>query len=244
MCRRFVCSSAREGLGTGDIEGSTCADANTLANLCSTIRVETCDWVREKVPQGSVQYVVCCECLYAGRDVWPGLVSVLQQLSDVSANPEFREVLLAVNLRVGRKDIDDFLGMLAAGGAEGGEGVWIIEKIFDNYGNAASCRGEWRAGIGEETVEKDDGTTIEERLLVHRRKVELGRHAGDAGELLSDDERGALPSAERRKAQKRAAKAPKKAAAPKNGGRENKSLTNFGIEIYSFRRRWGLRGEC
>lgn len=70
---------------------------------------EECDWLQEKAPDGGFQVVIMAEVLYGDRCVWNGLKSILV---DVSSRPVFEEAILAVNLRVGRKDIDDFLALV------------------------------------------------------------------------------------------------------------------------------------
>lgn len=82
---------------------SACVDGN--------VRVALCDWLSEAPPSGVFDYAICCEVLYAGRDVWPGLRKIFEKLL---FGGSCREILLAVNLRVGRRDIDDFFALLSS----------------------------------------------------------------------------------------------------------------------------------
>ncbi|CAD7943555.1 unnamed protein product [Amoebophrya sp. A25] len=92
----------------------------------TNIRACPCDWVLEQVPSGTFEFVICCEVLYAGRDVWPGLKATLKKLAKQSEGT-FIAVLLAVNLRVGRTDIDAFLELL-------GDDVFPCVKRLSTFG--------------------------------------------------------------------------------------------------------------
>merc|ERR1712008_464399 len=151
----------------------------------SLVKVAACDWANATLPHGDFDYVICCEVLYACRDVWPGLKQCLVQATHRSS---FKEILLIINLRVGHKDIDDFLVLVAD--------ELVAEKIYDNY-----------------SENRED--------MLERRCEELG--------LVN-----------KRSKTRRAKSAKKEVPNPKQketgSTSEAKSLTEFGLEIYSLQR--------
>ena len=112
------------------------------------LHVAECDWLKRKIPfededieggDHNYEIVLCCEVLYAGRDCWPGLRECLWKLSQRS---NFKEVLLAVNLRVGRNDIDTFLGMLredSESAPGGGPTFKDVERLFTSAESGADA---------------------------------------------------------------------------------------------------------
>eukprot|EP00397_Hematodinium_sp_SG-2012_P036948 GEMP01039957.1.p1 GENE.GEMP01039957.1~~GEMP01039957.1.p1 ORF type:complete len:235 (+),score=27.90 GEMP01039957.1:264-968(+) len=95
-------------------------------------KAETCDWLLEKAPDDDFHIVIMAEVLYGDRCVWPGLKQVLL---DASSHSAFEEALLAVNLRVGRQDIDDFLA--------------LVGDVF-HYQRVACYKGKAEADFGVE----------------------------------------------------------------------------------------------
>eukprot|EP00392_Amoebophrya_sp_AT5.2_P008329 g8350.t1 len=128
----------RKTLKVGAAEGEGSASTALCSSSSSTqfrsrLEVRACDWVARKLPEGSssYEYVICCEVLYAGRGVWPGLKDCLVQLG---RGLHFKAVLLAVNLRVGRKDIDDFLALL-------GKDFGFVRKLWASGSGSNSLPG-------------------------------------------------------------------------------------------------------
>jgi len=152
----------------------------------SLVQVAACDWATGTIPPGDFDYVICCEVLYACRDVWPGLKQCLVQATHRSS---FREILLIINLRVGHKDIDDFLALAAD--------ELVAEKIYDNY------------------------SENREAMLEQRR-----------------EELGLVDSKSKTRRAKNAKKQTLTQKQKETGSTETgKSLTEFGLEIYSLQRR-------
>ncbi len=284
----------------GKCDGEDAETAEPAEDISSLpLKTTFCDWTKPgTVPNQDFQYVICCEVLYAGRFVWPGLRECLRRVADReqkkpdSENPQegegleeertrFREVLLAVNLRVGRKDIGDFLRVLTEEEEQENPGSafkWEVKKIFRNkeilpMAGQEGIVDQFAEQEGETTVatlSTDDDESIKRKLRRVRAEVqtreqraaalegvkeEAGEAEIDAEEVtLSDDEFDPARAcfAKSRKAKKEAAKASR--TAKKKAGSKGKeaegegetgeekastgvaSLTDFGIEIYSFRR--------
>lgn len=242
-------------LADGSTENSDTTDDHKKS-ASGTVSVHACDWNSpETVPDADFEYILCCEVLYAGREVWAGLRACLRKIADRPGS-KFREVLLAVNLRVGRRDIDDFLKALTNDDEDlrpcnGDDSklepssrvrrIWDVRKIFENRPSsvADSC------GAPVITVAESDMCDIpnlrdhtEEEIRRRFRQMSKARNFSAESEGESDAEMA--NDSLRRKAGKKV-KTNKKRACENNSkspdtAESADSLTDFGIEIYSFRR--------